>query len=108
MWNDELRMYVYGLYAIDYWDGWTDLNEVRRNPSEYGFDDLDGTLANVAKAARAAGWEGDGPWRCAPLPLHDSGGRCDWMFAVKQSNNGTTWIVSPFPLTWLNPAIEWL
>jgi hypothetical protein len=30
-----------------------------------------------------------------------SDGDCELVFAVKQSNNGTTFIVSPFPLPWL-------
>lgn len=57
--------------------------------------------AEVAKAFKLAGWEGDGEIGYIWIPpfMLDGGtsGKCVWH--VKQSNNGTSWLCSddPFP-----------
>lgn len=92
---------------IDWWPGWTSIDGLRRDANrlwEWGVElpsqlppELDTRIP--AQVATELGWEGDGEWKCAPLPTDD--GYCKLMFAVKQSNNGTTFIVSPFDLPWL-------
>jgi hypothetical protein len=58
--------------------------------------------------ARRVHWEGDirsgsGPFIC-PIPDGDSTG--EYLIAWKQNNNGTTFIASPFRLSWLEPENE--
>ena len=106
-------MYVYCLNPIDYWNGWhlasdivcMDMNvdwvcEGTRIDPEIFF-----TKLRVAKVgARKLGWEGDiscGPYISA-LPVDDPGSPCPIMIAWKQSNNGTTFVASPYELPWLN------
>jgi hypothetical protein len=58
-------------------------------------------LENAKEQFRRAGWEGDvrmGPF-FAGLPTNDETGEV--MVGLKQNNNGTTFIWSPFELTWL-------
>ncbi len=45
-------------------------------------------------------WEGDGIWMVSGLPVNDSASSLP-MFAVKQNNNGDTFICSPLQLHWL-------
>ncbi len=50
------------------------------------------------------GWEGDsrsGHWNCWALPDADSG-FLHWLIAVKQDNNGQTFLASPVPLPHLD------
>lgn len=68
------------------------------------------TLATWQKAQEVAsahmGWEGDiteGPY-VFMLPMNDGGGTMTAGFIWKQSNNGTTFVVSPFEMPWLRDA----
>lgn len=99
--HDGTGLYVYSPIPLDYWDGWSFADKAllaSRNPVYRQFPEL---LESAKRAALAYGWEGDGEWRYAPLaPLPDSHS-CEWMFGVKQQNNGSTFIVSPFALPWM-------
>jgi hypothetical protein len=52
----------------------------------------------AAPAFRTLGWEGDGGWRYGSFP--DELNTRLWI-AVKQSNNGTTYVLSPIAMPWL-------
>ena len=116
------RWWIYECSPIDYWTSWQLaidwLDGVqcdsRGDPIEEGSEVLRerrlDLLIAIAIAVKDAGWEGDGTWLTAPLPNPD-GFDCRPMFAVKQNNNGSTFITSPFRLPWLDewvaaPALE--
>ncbi len=108
-------MHVYSLTPIDYWDGfrpWVDYlqDQVRLlvDRTDKGGegadetiasrlqDEADGLLKAVAAVREHTNWEGDGEWMVGALPLD---GQSGLIYAVKQSNNGATFVVSPAPLT---------
>lgn len=97
----ELKVYVMG--PIDYWEGWNSPNELAssmyREASAWGPDDVRDRLFAAEDAARAAGWEGDGKAHFSMLPIDDVS--CEIVVAIKQANNGTTFIVTPFEMPWL-------
>jgi hypothetical protein len=104
----DLLAAVYCLPPIDWWDGWTLLEELVVPTAVDEFDDGYTARLLLATALEAAslfvhvGWEGDGCWRAAPLPIFDDGCQThDFMIAVKQANNGTTFLSSPDRLPWL-------
>jgi hypothetical protein len=104
-------MYVYSLPPLDDWQGWMKAKGAKTNPYT-GTDDLpeaniehETFLRNALAAARQAGWEGD--FREGPFisVLPDPNNMCSAVYVGwKQDNNGTTFIVSPFPLPHLD---EW-
>ncbi len=124
---DEGLLYTYEMSPIDWWVGWNKLyrdkdgtaliqwaqlggmwddiitGEEEAEPAQLDF----GRRANDAEyAVRAVtSWEGDGSWRWAPLPYPDANNSV-WMFAVKQSNNGTTYLASPVPLSYLDRRVD--
>lgn len=53
-------------------------------------------FAEATRLALAAGWEGDGTWLYTVIPDPDSADTA-YTFVVKQSNNGTTFVVSQLP-----------
>lgn len=86
--------YVYVLPPQDYWPGWTTFETEPVQP------DL---LKHAKQCFRAAGWESDavqGPF-FAGLPTGSDDGRGALMVGLKQHNNGTTFIWSPYELPWL-------
>lgn len=48
-------------------------------------------------------WEGDGNWYVSGMPSEDSSDSLP-IFAVKQENNGSTFLCSPFPLPWVESS----
>ena len=107
------KLSVYAVPPIDCWVGWTAEREFMLSCLQ-GLN-IDWELMRVSeyvklrrdamKLARRAGWEGDirdGPY-VAALPNGDC--ESSLMIAWKQQSNGDTFIVSPFPLPWLE---EWL
>lgn len=103
--------FVYVTGPLDWWPGWRWVDEIlaamRGSDTlvEAGYPEpskLEAMVSSAKKVADAAGWEGDGRWACAPLPAPEMFSS-ELMFAVKQSNNGTTYVVSPFRLPWLEP-----
>ncbi len=97
-------MFAYALTPIDHWTGWMSEAEFLSQLGE-GYMPVDESayLATKDRAldlARSAGWEGDirqGPF-IAGLPTND-----EHLFLLgwKQDNNGTTYIVSPYRLPWV-------
>lgn len=61
--------------------------------------------ASALEAARGHGWEGDFRGDSTPrvifLPESDCGITFKPAFIWKQDNNGTTFVVSPYPMPWL-------
>lgn len=120
MLEKRLRVFwVYECSPIDNWWGWTPLTTVLQSSKENNDLEEEGLGAYIEdwrgfpfeKLALEAStaklliqkhtlWEGDGHWQVAPLPNPD---QCtsELLFAVKQSNNGTTFLCSPFRLPWL-------
>jgi hypothetical protein len=102
--------HVYVLGPIDWWPAWTSLDaplveEFASESDRAGQRQQLEALLEYAKARfREAGWEGDvrmGPF-FAGLPTDDVTGEV--MVGLKQGNNGTTFIWSPYELPWLgNP-----
>jgi hypothetical protein len=105
------RLFVYELPPIDFWQGWTPESrwpEGEDDPFyEYGLNDEEAAadLALAKGLATRCGWEGDGEWRMAGLPRDDVAAPT-YMLAVKQQNNGTTFIISPYELPWLAHHLE--
>ena len=91
----EETMYVYHTSPIDNWLGWQEFATQKRDPAR-----LEAFFATAQIAARRIGWEGDisaGPyWMYFPSVDHET-----FAVAWKQSNNGATFIASPYPLPWI-------
>lgn len=90
-------LYVHKIAPIDFWEGWQD-------PRTLSFGDIKERVAQALEAAREDGWEGDGHPRFSMIPAGDGDPGCEVIVAVKQSNNGTTFVVAPMPLKWLGTA----
>jgi hypothetical protein len=71
-------------------------------------DDGPAKIRMMGRILEDAGWEGDGTIRLLWLPPFVLPGEdlCfgEWIWHVKQSNNGTSWIASPIPLPY--PELE--
>ncbi len=102
--------YVYVLPPIDYWTGWRSSADAL---PEHEFEEevrgqqaaeVERRCEHALEQFRArTGWEGDireGPFVSGLPPLH-GGSESDLMVAVKQDNNGLTFIWSPHELSWL-------
>lgn len=94
-----MRLHGYALSPIDDFWGWLTLDRI-----DPDFVNSASRLFEDAKrfATYALGWEGDisaGPYFSA-LPDPECCGSL-FMVAFKQSNNGETFVVSPFPLSYL-------
>lgn len=110
-------IYAYQLNPIDFWAGWTKAKKAVRpvhfGPGEFIEAELDlidpevwERQWNLAQAAAAkVGWEGDvrGEPYVIGLPEDGaiSGGGGRFIIGWKQDNNGTTFVVSPVRLPWL-------
>lgn len=112
-------MYFYSTGPIDDWFGWQPYEDTlekayseqaewkneKREPFD-GIPDYVGLLQRLATKshlgfAKYCGWEGDttGGEYIAGFPADHSGPSI--LFALKQSNNGTTFVASPIELPWL-------
>jgi hypothetical protein len=96
------QYHIYTLSPIDDWDGWNELHET--SPDRDKPDALWELLSALQQKARTIRypWEGDcsqGPFW---LPLPADTGNYLFLFAWKQSNNGTTFVASPVELPWLD------
>lgn len=107
-----MKLYAYGRDPIDFWPGWMTEPHFKASLSDRYHMDSDVLEAisryeafktSAMELAKKAGWEGDireGPY-IAGLPTHDTADDRHIMIAWKQDNNGHTFIVSPYPLRWL-------
>jgi hypothetical protein len=95
-------LYVYSVGPIDNWFGWSKLRSFKSG-LHYDANEFHWFWAAAQKAARECGWEGDireGPY-IAAIP-GDSQQRI--IISWKQANNGTTFVISPVMLRWLEPV----
>lgn len=95
-------IFCYAIGPIDFWTAWVKPDSLfgphDGAPDREEFEDW---LVRAEGLARDLGWEGDrtvGPL-VAGLPGETPGG--DFMVGWKQSNNGATFIASPYQLPWL-------
>jgi len=103
-------MQIYELPPIDHWYGAMDEDTFRRMfcRSEFNLHGMAAGLSTMSKFItmaeklfREAGWEGDcreGPYFFA-VPTDD--GMMRFGYIVKQDNNGTTYVASPYPIAHL-------
>ena len=96
-------MYKYALNGpVDYFDGCVGLRDFLKDaPAEL---ELSSLVAEMADLLRCGCWEGDvteeGIFAFA-LPPGDMGCEMQHGFIWKQKNNGTTFVLSPHPLQWI-------
>lgn len=103
-----MKIIVYGIAPIDWWNGWTREAEFLRQLSphdenRYIIEEYVAFTTAAFSMARQIHWEGDisnGPYVSA-LP-NPEGSTSEWLVAWKQSNNGTTFIASRYRLPWLH------
>lgn len=107
------RIYVYEINPIDDWTGWMSEEEyfssAKSQCDPHYFDEIS-TMAKIkattGKAeylAKKLGWEGDftvGPLYSA-IPSLSGNSQSEMLIGWKQSNDGTTYIASPYSLSWL-------
>jgi hypothetical protein len=93
-------LYLYALSPIDFWDGWLTLSDLRAHAP--------GLLEAVAHRVNVSTpflkellWEGDGDWLCSMLPNPETCAS-EFLLTIKQENNGSTFVISPFVLPWLH------
>lgn len=111
-----MERWVYECGPIDWWNGWQEINDLLGVRTEDEDNDEDEDLDEDERAwrdevhrdyqiaqdlfRRYTSWEEDGWWHASGLPdPAQTESRC--MVAVKQNNNGSVYICSPFPLVWL-------
>lgn len=103
----DRKWFIYACSAVDWWDGWARFDPatgpIVGGASEY----LAGLLTRrLAAAFTLAGWDGDsrdGYWYISGLPEPVESCR-GYIIAVKQDNNGDTFIASTRPLHWLQDS----
>lgn len=102
------RLYVYVLGPIDCWEGWSSHNEMASAANfavaYWRPDDVKDRFWQAHDTALAAGWEGDGEPKLTVIPIRDY--FCELVFAFKQKNNGSTFIVSPVEMPWLGKPCD--
>jgi hypothetical protein len=103
-----MDQYVYELPPIDHWEAWCTEQQVmdRIDEDREGLWSVQNyeTQFTIAKAAFVeAGWEGDGEWHliALPYPVGEGADSHRYIIAVKQRNNGTTYVWSPEEMPWL-------
>lgn len=124
----KAKKFVYELLPIDFWDGWIPLSLAMEDPAKYGIiSDYSGEYGSWSKPDRISkfqehlrrqvdeakylitkhtSWEGDGHIYITSMPgFDDGGGESHLVFAIKQGNNGTTFIVSPFEYVHLRESL---
>ena len=103
------KFYIYSLPPIDWWHGFQAVGDyIEHMKSELNaFGDTFNTtrfisdLMELAPLFARAGWEGDireGVY-LAGLPTDEPD--TELIFALKQKNNGSTFIASPYRLPWI-------
>ena len=93
------EFWVYCSDPIDDWIGWTECEELQ-DPSEDDYLDGMRRLAEVWFSKLDIGWEGDGHWRYTAIPGWYNRGPV--VVAVKQGNNGQTYLISDGDISYLD------
>jgi len=135
MHTEKQLIHIYErMTPIDYWEGWIPLYYLEEDePYEidialllarilsvyaytedykYGSVDPHSMADYITRAVKElkshTDWEGDGSIYIAGLPCDDgtSGDYNNYLIAVKQGNNGDTFIISPKKLSWLEKDLK--
>ena len=107
MWDTPPRGYVYVMGPIDWWPGWSELDEAAAPQSPDDADartHLERVRDHALEQFPGTGWEGDiiaGPL-FAGLPPSAGSTSSDVLVAIKQMNNGMVFVWSPRELPWLD------
>ena len=104
-------MYLYEMEPIDIWTGWVKFEDVLQDPYRYHYTSFSSRHPNSTDQDVAAKqliqlvdgvkkqlseyteWEGDGEVYLTSMPYELE---ARLVFAIKQNNNGTTYIAAPF------------
>jgi len=110
MWELLDQGFVYDMPPIDWWPAWSDLDQA---VAQHGGDKETQTRARtelerirdhaLREFRDRTSWEGDiikGPV-FAGIPPGDGNPDADVMVAIKQFNNGSVFVWSPYDLSWL-------
>jgi hypothetical protein len=105
------ELIVYNVGIIDHWTGWQKPADLMRDDPHGAFSrqEFEQRLARAHDIARTLGWEGDGSPLITAIPDAPDSYESEYLIGWKQSNNGTTFIASPFELPWLaaDSAVTW-
>lgn len=107
-------IYVYEMSPVDFWQGWqpatavvtSEVDEFGQPPEgKVSRQEYDAAWDLAAATAAEAGWEGDirGEVYVSALPAAGAV-TSKLLLGWKQDNNGTTYIASPYPLSYLSEA----
>lgn len=116
-------MYLYECSPIDWWVGWSTYEDILQQIRAE--DEYMGSMTNGVRESdhlrfleatgraltgfRALGWEGDGDIKVtalpSPEPYVNGAGIEALVLAVKQGNNGTTYLASQVPMPWLGNTV---
>ena len=96
----------YGTMSIDeYFENLKSESEITGSDYKASQDIADATAFLMNAARHAPGWEGDirnSELHVSVLPSPDDACCCMPLFMWKQDNNGTTFVASPFELSWMD------
>lgn len=95
----DFKYFYHTYYPIDWWEGWTHWNTLAADILNDGNE----ALKDIKAVFIELGWEGDvreGPY-VVVIPTDDSYDP-KYIVALKQDNNGETFLASPIPLEHLN------
>lgn len=99
--RDPRKYYV---YHYEYIDDLSFMPDARTYLSADTDKEAAAWLEAISERLKRSGWEGDGCIKVMWLPPFADVGVGDtygtYVYAVKQSNNGMTWLASPVPLTY--------
>jgi len=98
--------YIYELPPTDFFGGFKNVKEIKNDEC---YDYLGGIIPKVERAKylfnKYTCWEGDGEFYVSAIPSGNSEPLL--LITTKQSNNGTTFLVSPIRLEHLEEWLEW-
>lgn len=108
------KMFIYERGPIDYWTGWHTfdnfIKELYEERNFIGDNELKKIADQLKKRkeeliysfAKHTIWEGNGEWYISSIPgdQEKDGTYSEFIIAVKQLNNGLTFIATPYPMEW--------
>lgn len=107
-----LLVFAYVMPPIDWWPGTAEFSPAEEaaiaettSPESYALAERHNRASELARlhslavgAFEPLRWEGDGVWRFGAFPADQRTGL--WI-SVKQSNDGTTFVLTPVAMPWL-------